>query len=181
VSRNERPLMTKATTTPPVPLEDQLCFSIYSAEIAIQRAYKPLLDGLGLTYPQYLVLNVLWREDAQTVGGIAHQLALESSTLTPLLKRMEEAGLLRRTRNPENERQVIIALTQEGNSLRFQAGCLNESLLLASRQTPDHLAELNRLIRQLRDAIYSHAGASEGGPPKPVTAPQSGMAGASAA
>jgi DNA-binding MarR family transcriptional regulator len=111
--------MTKGTTTPPVPLEDQLCFSIYSAEIAIQRAYKPLLDGLGLTYPQYLVLNVLWRQDAQTVGGIAHQLALESSTLTPLLKRMEAAGLLRRTRNPENERQVIIALTPEVTVFAF--------------------------------------------------------------
>ncbi|WP_186417148.1 MarR family transcriptional regulator [Bosea sp. CS1GBMeth4] len=165
--------MTKGTTAPPVPLEDQLCFSIYSAEIAIQRSYKPLLDQLGLTYPQYLVLNVLWREDAQTVGGIAQQLALESSTLTPLLKRMEAARLLRRTRNPENERQVIIALTPEGDSLRFRAGCLNENLLLASGQTPGQLAELNRLVRQLRDAIYSHAGASEGAEPGPVTAPES--------
>lgn len=165
--------MTEATTAPPVPLEDQLCFSIYSAEIAIQRAYKPLLDGLGLTYPQYLVLNVLWREDAQTVGGIAHQLALESSTLTPLLKRMEAAGLLHRTRNPENERQVIIALTPDGDSLRFRAGCLNEKLLLASGETPGHLAELNRLVRQLRDAIYSHTGGAVGAAPGPVTAPES--------
>jgi DNA-binding MarR family transcriptional regulator len=165
--------MTEATTAPPVPLEDQLCFSIYSAEIAIQRAYKPLLDGLRLTYPQYLVLNVLWREDAQTVGGIAQQLALESSTLTPLLKRMEAAGLLRRTRNPENERQVIIALTSEGDSLRFRAGCLNDNLLLASGQTPGHLAELNRLVRQLRDAIYSHTGNSERAEPGPVATPES--------
>ncbi|SFB73133.1 DNA-binding transcriptional regulator, MarR family [Bosea sp. CRIB-10] len=163
--------MTDATTAPPVPLEDQLCFSIYSAEIAIQRAYKPLLDGLGLTYPQYLVLNVLWREDAQTVGGIAQQLALESSTLTPLLKRMEAAGLVRRTRNPENERQVIIALTSEGDSLRFRARCLNDNLLLASGQTPGQLAELNRLVRQLRDAIYSHTGVPELAAPEPVAAP----------
>lgn len=165
--------MTEATTAPPVPLEEQLCFSIYSAEIAIQRAYKPLLDDLGLTYPQYLVLNVLWREDAQTVGGIAQQLALESSTLTPLLKRMEAAGLLHRTRNPENERQVIIALTPDGDSLRFRAGCLNEKLLLASGETPGHLAELNRLVRQLRDAIYSHAGGAAGAAPGPVAAPES--------
>lgn len=151
--------MTDATTAPPVPLEDQLCFSIYSAEIAIQRAYKPLLDGLGLTYPQYLVLNVLWRKDAQTVGGIAHQLALESSTLTPLLKRMEAAGLVRRTRNPENERQVIIALTPEGDALRFRARCLNDNLLEASGQTVAQLGKLNQLIRQLRDAIYAHTGA----------------------
>lgn len=165
--------MTEANASPPVPLDDQLCFSIYSAEIAIQRAYKPLLDGLGLTYPQYLVLNVLWREDAQTVGGIAQQLALDSSTLTPLLKRMEAAGLLRRTRNPQNERQVIIALTPEGDRLRFRAGCLNDNLLLASGQTPGHLAELNRMIRQLRDAIYGHTGVSEGAMPGPVTAPES--------
>jgi len=158
--------MTDATTAPPVPLEDQLCFSIYSAEIAIQRAYKPLLDGLGLTYPQYLVLNVLWREDAQTVGGIAQQLALESSTLTPLLKRMEAAGLLRRTRNPENERQVIIALTPEGDTLRFRAGCLNANLLEASGQTVSELGKLNQLIRQLRDAIYAHTGALGVGEPR---------------
>lgn len=157
--------MTNGATTPPVPLEDQLCFSIYSAEIAIQRAYKPLLDGLGLTYPQYLVLNVLWREDALTVGGIAHQLALESSTLTPLLKRMEAAGLLRRTRNPENERQVIIALTPEGDSLRFRAGCLNANLLEASGQTAGDLGKLNHLVKQLRDAIYSHTGALGGAEP----------------
>ncbi len=80
----------------PVPLEDQLCYSIYSANMAIQRAYKPLLDELGLTYPQYLVLNVLWRDDQQTVGVIADQLGLESSTLTPLLKRLEFGGLLGR-------------------------------------------------------------------------------------
>ena len=157
--------MTDVTTAPPAPLEDQLCFSIYSAEIAIQRAYKPLLDGLGLTYPQYLVLNVLWREDAQTVGGIAQQLALESSTLTPLLKRMEAAGLLRRTRNPKNERQVIIALTPEGDALRFRAGCLNANLLEASGQTVVQLGKLNQLIRQLRDAIYAHTGALGVGEP----------------
>ncbi|KRE05052.1 MarR family transcriptional regulator [Bosea sp. Root381] len=157
--------MTDATTAPPVPLEDQLCFSIYSAEIAIQRSYKPLLDGLGLTYPQYLVLNVLWRDDAQTVGGIAQQLALESSTLTPLLKRMETAGLLRRTRNPENERQVIIALTPKGDALRFRAGCLNANLLEASGQTVGDLGTLNQLIRQLRDAIYAHTGALGVGEP----------------
>lgn len=103
--------MTKPHNDPP-PLHDQLCYAIYTAGIAIQRAYKPLLDELGLTYPQYLVLNVLWSEDEQTVGAIANTLALESSTLTPLLKRLETSGLLRRTRNLSNERQVVIALTE---------------------------------------------------------------------
>jgi MarR family transcriptional regulator, organic hydroperoxide resistance regulator len=139
----------------PVPLDDQLCFAIYSTGIAIQRLYKPLLDELGLTYPQYLVLNVLWRDDEQTVGAIATQLALESSTLTPLLKRLESAELVRRKRNPDNERQVVVALTDKGRALRKRAGCLAEAMLTASGQSPKELGELNARVRQLRDAIYS--------------------------
>jgi MarR family transcriptional regulator, organic hydroperoxide resistance regulator len=142
----------------PVPLDDQLCYAIYSAGMAIQRVYKPLLDELGLTYPQYLVLNILWREDGQTVGSIADQLALESSTLTPLLKRLEAAGLVRRTRNPDNERQVVIALTAPGQALRTKAGCLGDSLLATSGQSPEQLGALNRKVRQLRDAIYKEIG-----------------------
>lgn len=141
-----------------LPLDDQLCYAIYSTGIAIQRAYKPLLDTLGLTYPQYLVLNVLWREDRQTVGGIAEQLALESSTLTPLLKRLEAGGLVVRTRNPENERQVIVALTDAGRALRSRVGCLGETLLTASGQAPAELGQLNREVKRLRDAIYGHIG-----------------------
>jgi DNA-binding MarR family transcriptional regulator len=142
----------------PLPLDDQLCYAVYSAGMAIQRTYKPLLDELGLTYPQYLVLNVLWREDGQTVGGIAEQLALESSTLTPLLKRLEAAGLVRRTRNPENERQVIVALTDAGRALRFKAGCLAEALLAASDHSPSELGDLNQKVRRLRDSIYRGIG-----------------------
>ncbi len=152
----------------PVPLEDQLCYSVYSAGIAIQRVYKPLLDELGLTYPQYLVLNVLWRTDGQTVGGIADRLALESSTLTPLLKRLETAGLVSRSRNPHNERQVVVALTDQGRALRQRAGCLGEALLGASGQSPGRLGDLNREVKHLRDAIYSHTGAwNLTPPPKP--------------
>lgn len=142
----------------PTPLEAQLCYAIYSTGMAIQRFYKPLLDELRLTYPQYLVLNVLWGQDGQTVGGIADRLALESSTLTPLLKRLEVAGLVDRTRNPQNERQVIVALTDEGRALRPRAGCLGELLLAASGHTPGELRKLNRDVRQLRDSIYSHLG-----------------------
>ncbi|ESZ22170.1 MULTISPECIES: MarR family transcriptional regulator [unclassified Mesorhizobium] len=142
----------------PLPLDDQLCYAIYSAGMAIQRVYKPLLDDLGLTYPQYLVLNVLWREDKLTVGGIAERLALESSTLTPLLKRLEAAGLLRRTRNPANERQVVVALTDKGRELRSRAGCLADALLSSSGQSPAHLNQINRDVRELRDAIYEHTG-----------------------
>ena len=147
-----------AKDSPPVPLDDQLCYAIYSAGIAIQRAYKPLLDGLGLTYPQYLVLNILWRDDDQAVGQIAEKLALESSTLTPLLKRLEAAGFVKRTRNPANERQVVVALTDEGRALRSRAGCLGEALVQASQQTPEELGDLNTDVRRLRDAIYRDIG-----------------------
>ncbi|MDQ8700640.1 MarR family transcriptional regulator [Hyphomicrobium sp. LHD-15] len=142
----------------PVPLDDQLCYAVYSAGIAIQRAYKPLLDELGLTYPQYLVLNVLWEEDRQNVGAIASQLALESSTLTPLLKRLESAGLVHRARNPDNERQVVVALTDKGRALRVKSGCLGNALLSASGQTPRELGVLNADVRRLRDAIYENIG-----------------------
>ena len=149
--------MTQRHNDPP-PLRHQLCYAIYTAGIAIQRAYKPFLDELGLTYPQYLVLNILWSNDEQTVGAIANSLALESSTLTPLLKRLEAAGLLRRTRNLSNERQVVIALTDEGRALQHRSGCLGDTLLAASTQTPQELADLNRDVRYLRNAIYSQIG-----------------------
>ncbi|SKB08892.1 MarR family winged helix-turn-helix transcriptional regulator [Aeromicrobium choanae] len=151
--------MTAATSTPATPLEDQLCYSIYSAGMAIQRMYKPLLDELGLTYPQYLVLSVLWREDEQTVSALASSLALESSTLTPLLKRLEAGGLLTRRRNPSNERQVIVALTPQGDALRERAGCLGSALLESSGRTPEELAQINEQIRSLRDTIYATASA----------------------
>jgi len=141
-----------------IQLDNQLCYAIYSAGIAIQRTYKPLLDELGLTYPQYLVLNLLWRQDNQTVGGIAAQLALESSTLTPMLKRLEVAGFVRRTRNPDHERQVLILLTDEGRSLERRSGCLSDALWAASGQTLDELGALNESVKQLRDAIYLSMG-----------------------
>ncbi|MBL8631083.1 MAG: MarR family transcriptional regulator [Rhodospirillaceae bacterium] len=151
-------IVSATSAAAPLPLDDQLCYAIYSAGIAIQRVYKPLLDTLGLTYPQYLLLNVLWTTDAQTVGGIADQLALESSTLTPLLKRLESAGLVRRTRNPDNERQVVVALTPEGRALKSKAGCVGQSLVDASGQPIKDLGKLNRAVKDLRDAIYRHIG-----------------------
>jgi DNA-binding MarR family transcriptional regulator len=145
-------------TSGPLQLEDQLCYSLYSASMAIQRLYKPVLDSLSLTYPQYLVMNVLWREGSQTVGTIAQHLALESSTLTPLLKRLEAAGLVKRARNPDNERQVIISLTSQGTALRVKASCLNAALLKASGQTPSELSALNQQVRQLRGSLYEQIG-----------------------
>jgi DNA-binding MarR family transcriptional regulator len=141
----------------PLPLDDQLCFAVYSTGMAIQRLYKPLLDGLGLTYPQYLVLNVLWQDTAQPVGAIAERLALESSTLTPLLKRLEAAGLVTRTRNPADERQVLVALTPAGQALRERTGCVGAALLAGSGRSMAELGALNRQLRALRDAIYADA------------------------
>jgi len=148
----------------PVPMEEQLCFTVYSAGMAIQRAYKPLLDGLGVTYPQYLVMNVLWTREGRTVGQIADELALEPSTMTPLLKRLEAGGLVSRTRNPDNERQVLIALTPAGRALEARAGCLAEALLEHSGASPAELGDLNGRMKGLRDAIYGSLG--EGRAPK---------------
>lgn len=150
--------MSERVENPPVALTEQPCYAIYTAGIAIQRLYKPLLDDLGLTYPQFLVMNVLWDEDSQSVGAIADKLALESSTLTPLLKRLETAQLIRRTRNPDNERQVIIALTDAGKALQMQGGCLADALLESTGETSAELAAINRDVRKLRDRIYAHLG-----------------------
>lgn len=139
-------------------LDDHLCLGIYSASLAIQRTYKPLLDELGITYPQYLVLNLLWSEDGQTVGALAAQLDLEPSTLTPLLKRLEASGLVTRARNPANERQVLIHVTAEGRALRGKVGCIGATLIANSGMSLDELGDLNRRVRQLRDNLNSKRG-----------------------
>src|SRR3954470_21500096 len=117
-------------------LDELLCYSLYSASMAINRTYKPLLDKLGITYPQYLVLNVLWEEDGQTVGSIAQRLSLESSTVTPLIKRLEAASFVTRTRRQDDERRVLVALTKRGRELREKSACLGEALFAASTMQP---------------------------------------------
>lgn len=137
----------------PLSLDRQLCFSLYGTSMAINRAYKPLLDALGLTYPQYLVLSVLWEEDGQTISAIAARLALESSTITPLVKRLEQAGFVERQRSAADERQVHVRLTEPGRDLRCRTGCLAERLLQRSGMTPEELAALNQQVQKLRDAL----------------------------
>jgi MarR family transcriptional regulator, organic hydroperoxide resistance regulator len=105
----------------PPRLETQLCFAIYGAAHAFNRAYKPLLEPLGLTYPQYLVMLALWEEDGQAVKAIGERLGLDSGTLSPLLKRLEQAGLVKRLRDSRDERQVRILLTERGDALRHDA------------------------------------------------------------
>jgi len=137
----------------PYPLDHQLCFSLYSASMAISRAYKPMLDALGITYPQYLVLHALWEQDGRTIGEIADRLGLESSTITPLVKRLESAGLVTRARNPDDERQVLVSLTPRGHEIRDECGCLGEELLARSGMTGEQMGKLNRKVQALRDAV----------------------------
>src|SRR5579864_4437691 len=105
----------------PLKLDNQICFAVYSAAHAFNRVYKPLLDRLGLTYPQYLVMLVLWERDGVPLKDIGERLFLDSGTLTPLLKRLEAAQLIQRTRSKEDERQVLISLTSRGQALREKA------------------------------------------------------------
>ena len=112
-------------------LDDFLCFAVYSTNLAVQRLQKPVLDELGLTYLQYIVLVVLYEQDDQTVGGLGDKLFLDSSTLTPLLKRLETMGHLTRQRDPEDERQVRVRLTPQGRSVRERALAYRSELVEA--------------------------------------------------
>ena len=140
-----------------LPLDSQLCFALYTAPIAVNRTYKPMLDGLGLTYPQYLVLSTLWEKDGRAVSEIADRLALEPSTITPLVKRLESAGFLTRERNPRDERQVIVRLTEKSRPLYDKTACLTDTLLDRSGLTPEKLTKLNARVRKLRDALSGGA------------------------
>ncbi|MEO1492383.1 MAG: MarR family transcriptional regulator [Pseudomonadota bacterium] len=130
-----------------------LCFSLYAASRAMTRVYQPLLEPLGLTYPQYVVLLALWAEDAQPVGQIGSRLGLESNTLTPLLKRMEAAGLIHRARNKDDERQVIISLSGKGRLLQSQTSHIDRCIIEASGLSLDQAialtAEINALAARL--------------------------------
>ncbi|WP_117193583.1 MarR family winged helix-turn-helix transcriptional regulator [Rhizobium terrae] len=131
----------------PYPLSDQLCFSLYEANIAINRLYKPMLDEMGITYPQYLVLSALAEQDGMTVGAIAERLSLESSTITPPVKRLEQAGLLERHRSKEDERQVHVHLTDAGRALVVQSRCLGDTLIQRSGMKPDAFQAFNRQVQ----------------------------------
>jgi len=137
----------------PLPLDRQLGFSLYGAFMAVSRTYKPWLDQLGLTYPQYLVLSVLWEGDDQTITAIANHLDLEPSTITPLVKRLEQAGHVERRRNPSDERQVKVLLTDQGRAVRAKTKTLADALYGKAGMTVDELYELNERIKVLRDAF----------------------------
>jgi DNA-binding MarR family transcriptional regulator len=134
-------------------LDNQVCFAIYSTAHAFNRVYKPLLDRLGLTYPQYLVMLVLWERDDIPVKEIGERLFLDSGTLTPLLKRLELADLIKRTRSTEDERQVLIALTSKGRALQEKARTVPQSILAASACSVSELSALKNDLVALRDRL----------------------------
>ena len=142
-------------------LNDFLCFTVYRTGHEINRAYKPFLDKLGLTYPQYLVLVALWEQDDQTVGSLGAKLSLESNTLTPLLKRLEGMGHLKRTRNPLDERQVRVHLTDQGIGLKAEAKEVRGCILAASGMVAKDLRRLQGEIAALRQALMAHNAAQE--------------------
>jgi DNA-binding MarR family transcriptional regulator len=137
-------------------LDDFLCFAIYSTNLAVNRVYKPLLDELRLTYPQYIVLIALYDEDDQTVGGLGDKLFLDSSTLTPLLKRMEAVGHLTRQRDPEDERQVRVRLTPQGRKVRERGMMSRSGLLNSTNFSPAEYEQLREKMVKLRSYL-SHA------------------------
>ena len=134
-------------------LDNQLCFRLYSAARLMTGAYHPYLDPLGITYPQYLVLLVLWEKDKQPVCDIGKRLLLDTNTMTPLLQRMEKAGLITRTRGKEDTRQRIVALTKEGKALYEQAEQIPQCMRKAITIEPDEEEEIARMIPPLDKLI----------------------------
>jgi DNA-binding MarR family transcriptional regulator len=146
----------------PLDLEIFLCFAIYSTSHAFNRIYQPLLEGLGLTYPQYIVMVLLWERDGQTVGELGERLFLESNTVTPLLKRLESVGHVKRRRDPADERQVRIFLTDAGRKLRPRAANIPRCILDASGLDGGQAKRLLEEISALRKALESHPSVSKG-------------------
>jgi DNA-binding MarR family transcriptional regulator len=142
----------------PLRLDNQICFAVYSAAHAFNRVYKPLLDRLGLTYPQYLVMLVLWERDDVPLKDIGEKLFLDSGTLTPLLKRLEASGLIKRTRSTEDERQVLIALTPKGRELRDEARAVPQAILSNSACSVGELVTMKNEIVALRDRLNAALG-----------------------
>ena len=137
-------------------LADFLCFAVYSANLAFGRAYKPILDELGLTYPQYIAIVALWEEEDQTVSHLGEKLFLESNTLTPILKKLESMGYLTRRRDPRDERQVRVNLTEAGRRLREKGLTMN--LIKQTRLPPEEFAKLQKAVSDLRNSLMEAVG-----------------------
>ncbi|MEK1930273.1 MAG: MarR family transcriptional regulator [Pararhizobium sp.] len=148
------------TDAPTLPLDSQLCFSIYSTGIAINRVYKPMLDELGVTYTQYLVLSTLWEQDGMTITAISDRLWLEPSTITPAVKRLEATGYVERRRNKGDERLVQVFLSTKGKELHAKTGCLTQTLLERSGFSVPEMIDLNTMVQKLRSGMREAAPSS---------------------
>lgn len=146
-------MKTIFSATDALQLENQLCFAVYSTNLAINKRYRQWLAPLKLTYPQYLVMLVLWQRDDVTLSQIGEQLFLDSATLTPLLKRLESAGWLLRQRSHDDERQVVITLTTEGKRLKEKAKNIPESLTQALTCNADDIFVLKASLEKLRQQL----------------------------
>jgi DNA-binding MarR family transcriptional regulator len=142
-----------ALPRPSVTLDDQLCFALYAASRAVTARYRPMLEAIGLTYPQYLVMMLLWEQDHQTVGQLGSRLALDSGTLSQLLKRLTAAGLVTRHRRVEDERSVSIALTDAGRALRDRAFSISESMIGAIGFDSEDFTDLMSRLRLLTERV----------------------------
>lgn len=140
----------------PFTLDEQLCFALYSTSLAMTKAYKPILEKLGLTYPQYLTMLVLWESDDITVKDIATRLNLDSATLTPLLKRLEMQGYIERVRGVSDERLVYIRLTKMGAALKRTAREVPAEIFCATQQTPEFLLKLRDDLTRLRTTLNDY-------------------------
>ncbi len=141
---------------PSAVLEDQLCFALYAASRAMTARYRPLLDAIGLTYPQYLVMMLLWEEDNQTVGQLGARLSLDSGTLSPLLKRLTTAGLVTRHRRVEDERSVAIALTDAGRALQDKANAISEEIICALDLDRAEFADLKAKLNLVTERVATN-------------------------
>jgi DNA-binding MarR family transcriptional regulator len=159
IASNNLPMPIKSSThqtvNPAQLLDNQLCFALYSASLAMTKLYKPLLDELDLTYPQYLVMLVLWEHDGQSVSELGQRLSLDSGTLTPLLKRMEASGLLERRRSAQDERRVQVYLSPQGLSLKSRAATIPSCIVARSGCPVPELMALTQQVQQLRDRLNS--------------------------
>ena len=134
-------------------LDNQLCFALYSASLAMTKLYKPLLDELGLTYPQYLAMLALWEGDGLAVSELGQRLSLDSGTLTPLLKRLEAAGLITRIRDVQDERRVHVTLTPAGRKLKVRARKIPGCILSAAQCSLPEVTQLTRQVQALRTRL----------------------------
>ena len=137
-------------------LDNQVCFALHSTSLLMTKVYKPLLQALGLTYPQYLAMLVLWEQDGLTVGEISHRLLTDPGSLTPLLKRLEAEGLLNRTRSREDERVVLVELTEQGRALQKQARQVPPCIQAASGRSVERLQELQAELLELRAQLQKN-------------------------